>query len=401
MPLNAHKLLGGFWDNISLDDETERKPLIATRDEIRKVLREGFAGLNAGGFSRKAALLKASEATRAKEERFHLTPRFRMQGSFAYFTVNKPAYSPPQNIDLDDGVYLPTSFVDQRAPVVAAKAYFSVVKEILAPVCVRNGWTLGAKRSCVRVILNANAHIDLPLYAIPDDDFIDPNSGLAKAMSGMGLDQVLMKEDAYGELLESVYDSLPSDRIMLATEDGTWEESDPRKMDQWFKGAVADHGQQLRRICRYLKAWRDYQWKSSRLTSICLMACVVTAYDDFAQSIPESRDDLALKEVCARLPDILCGDIPNPVVETALLNDGWSAQDRDDYCIKASSLHRAVCSALGSPTSLEAIKYFRSVLGPRVPEELALVSQDGLQAQIVQHAPTIVPAPVVSRSTSG
>jgi hypothetical protein len=408
--LNAHRLLAGtdrqagFWKNISLDDETERKPLIAVRDEIRKVLREGFVALNDGGFKRKAVLLKAEQAFRAKDDNFRLAPRFRMQGSFAYFTVNRPAWAPPQQIDLDDGVYLPTSFVGQHAPVVAAKAFFSVVEDILRPLCDRHEWTLCRdKSSCVRIVLGEGAHIDLPLYAIPDEDFLDPRSVVAKAMGGMTMDSALMAEDASGELSKAAYEQIPSDRIMLAKRDGAWEESDPRKMDRWFKDAVAEHGQQLRRISRYLKAWRDYQWKTQGLgmTSICLMACVVTAFDDLAGSVSEDRDDIALKEVCARLPGLLAGDIPNPVVDGACLDDGWSDQQRESYRALASELHRTVCAALDGAVPLRAVQLFRVALGSRVPEDLSLVSVVGLEAEIVRRAPAVMPAPVVSRSTSG
>ena len=410
MPLNANRLLvgtdrlPGFWGNISLDDETERKPLIAVRDEIRTVLRKGFVALNDGGFRQKAMLLKLDEAFRAREEGFQLAPRFRMQGSFAYFTVNRPAWAPPQQIDLDDGVYLPTSFVDQHAPVVAAKAFFSVVEDILRPLCERNGWTLCRdKSSCVRIVLGEGAHIDLPLYAIPDEDFLDPNSVVAKAMGGMGMDSVLMSEDASGGLSEAAYERIPSDRIMLAKRDGAWEESDPRKMDHWFRDAVAEHGQQLRRVSRYLKAWRDYQWKTQGegMTSICLMACVVAAYDDLAGSVSENRDDLALKEVCAVLSGLLAGEIANPVVDGGRLDDGWSGQQRESYCGRASELHRTVCAALSGAAPPRAVELFRMVLGSRVPEDLSLVSTIGLDAEIVRRAPTIMPAPVVSRSTSG
>jgi hypothetical protein len=407
--LNAHQLLAGtdrqagFWRNISLDDATERKPLIAVRDEIRRVLRKGFVALNDGGFSRKAMLLKAHEAFRAKEDDFRLAPRFRMQGSFAYFTVNKPAWAPPQQIDLDDGVYLPTSFVGQHAPVVAAKAFFSVVEDILRPLCDRNGWTLCNKSSCVRIILGEGAHLDLPLYAIPDEDFLDPQSVVAKAMGGATMDSAALFAEASGELSEAVYEQIPSDRIMLAKRDGAWEESDPRKMDRWFKDAVAEHGQQLRRISRYLKAWRDYQWKTqgTGMTSICLMACVVAAYDELAGSVSEDRDDLALKEVCARLPGLLACDIPNPVVDGACLDDGWSEQQRESYRLLASELHRTICAALDGATPLRVVQLFRVALGSRIPEDLSLVSAVGLEAEIIRRAPAVMPAPVVSRSTSG
>ena len=42
-----------------------------------------------------------------------ITPKFITQGSFAYHTVNAPAYPPGQQADLDDGVYVPLSFCEE------------------------------------------------------------------------------------------------------------------------------------------------------------------------------------------------------------------------------------------------------------------------------------------------
>ena len=36
-----------------------------------------------------------------------LSPRFWTQGSFTYDTLNKPYKTPPQEMDIDDGTYLP------------------------------------------------------------------------------------------------------------------------------------------------------------------------------------------------------------------------------------------------------------------------------------------------------
>ena len=119
-----------------------------------------------------------------------LRPRFRMQGSGAYHTLNDPAHKPPQEVDFDDGVFLPTSFVNGGGmvePLLAAKGYFIVVENILAPLCEDNGWKLIAtKPTCVRVRVDNHAHIDLPLYAIPDEQFVELVEANARIMKTMG-----------------------------------------------------------------------------------------------------------------------------------------------------------------------------------------------------------------------
>lgn len=53
-----------------------------------------------------------------------------------------------------------------------AKAYFEAVESILEELCKTNGWQLDtSKVSCIRLKIQANAHMDIPLYAVPDSMF--------------------------------------------------------------------------------------------------------------------------------------------------------------------------------------------------------------------------------------
>lgn len=131
----------GFLGHISIT-AAERDLLVRCRDAARTALREGFRALNAQGPTGRARLLEWRYMPLAAAEGFRLTPRFRMQGSFAYHTVNHPAWLPPQEVDVDDGTYLPTSFVARTTPVVAAAAFFATAEGILAPLCEREGWEM-------------------------------------------------------------------------------------------------------------------------------------------------------------------------------------------------------------------------------------------------------------------
>lgn len=402
--LNVHRLLAGtdakdgFKDNITLDESRERAPLIAARDLVRETLRQGFRNLSNAEPQHKAVLLERRYAVLAKSESFKLAPRFRMQGSFAYYTVNRPAWVPPQEIDLDDGVYLPMSFVGTQEPVVAALAFFRAVEGMLKPVCARMGWTLCMnKSSCVRIVLSPQAHLDLPLYAIPDEEFEDPE--VVTKADGM----TALAEAQQAEISDAAYRQLPSDRIMLAKRDGTWEESDPRKMDDWFQAAVNDHGQHLRRVSRYLKAWRDHHWEvqGEGMSSICLMACVVVVFDELKGQLLETRDDIALRHVAARLPDLLAQAIKNPVVDGMCLDDTWTPERRRAYILQAHELHSQVCAALDGASPDGAVKRLQQVLGERVPADASLVIEDSQEATILRKPAVVVAPPVVGRSRSG
>lgn len=103
-------------------------------------------------------------------------PRFFTQGSWAYKTLNAPAQD-PQQADVDDGCYLPLSFVSQTIrPSVAATVFFAAAEEALSPLVKDRRWKLITdKLTCIRIEIAPYAHIDVPLYAIPDHEF--HNSG--------------------------------------------------------------------------------------------------------------------------------------------------------------------------------------------------------------------------------
>jgi hypothetical protein len=255
--LNAHKVFSGsssrpgYLKELNLKSDQEEH-LRSARDKIRQQLRQGFPEWD--GESKLKGLVERRHVALASQLPA-LRPKFRMQGSGVYFTINDPAHKPPQEVDYDDGVFLPTSYVSGNGlvePLLAASAYFKIVEETLGPLCRREGWNLiTTKPTCVRIRINGEAHIDLPLYAIPDKDFVE----LAEASNRMKLAKGVTQPDNDFELAELVYMGLREDQFMLARRDIGWQDSDPRKIEDWFKAAIADHGEVIRRVCRYIKGW--------------------------------------------------------------------------------------------------------------------------------------------------
>ena len=301
-----------------------------------------------------------------------------MQGSFAYRTLNDPATSPPQQIDLDDGVFLPVSFLSQNGdahPIIASMGYFAAVESVLKPLCEKRGWDLkDDKPSCVRVVIGDDAHLDFALYAIPDEDFEQlVEAELAKAIFAQDRQFIV---DGF-DFSEPVYQQIPEDHIMLAHRDEGWKPSDPRKLEDWFRDALKRHGEQVRRVSRYLKGWRDYHWPECRLSSIALMSCVITSYDQISPKISESRDDLALLAVAERLPGQLEGRIANPVVEEQFLDEFWTDAERTDFVDRARGLLGRLQDALsGTDSKAEAVVYMRRAFGERVPNDSSLIHSD-------------------------
>ncbi len=402
--LNVHRVFRGsqtrrgYLAALGLTED-RTKSLREARDRIRRALREEMPDWNNPA---KARILVERNYITLASQMPALSPKFRMQGSGVYQTLNFPAHVPPQEVDFDDGVFLPTSFVEERGsnrPVVASKGYFSMVEEILDPLCTRWGWKLDTgKSSCVRVRIDAEAHVDLALYAIPDKEFAELAE--ARALTMLGGRQAAPELDF--ELAEEIYKDLLGKRIMLAHRDSGWIVSDPREIESWFLDAIEDHGKVVRRVCRYLKGWRDYQWEKGGPSSIVLMACVVRVFDDLDGTLPENRDDLALQAVADRLEELFSQAIPNPVLPDQHLDGDWSVQDRLDFRARARELKARIDTVLsGTYHKNLAISELREGFGERIPNDAQLIDLEAEERRVRAYMPAAVAAPQVPRTTSG
>ena len=406
MALNLHRLLRGtsampgFLGNIRVPDGDEQI-MREARDAIRAELKARFRAISDAEPLAKAFIVESSIRSSfadADLRQLRLTPKFRSQGSYVYATLNDPVpkHVPPQQVDLDDGVFLPTSFVNQEQPVIAAKAYFDAVEGALEGLCERRGWRLNKeKSSCVRIHVGPKIHIDLPLYAIPDQDF-----ERIETMSKSGGLRTMAMDSAV--LLETEYQAVPDDHIMLAEREGTWRKSDPRALERWFLAAIGRHSEALRHVCRYLKAWRDMQWKDplDGIPSITLMAIAVNAFDAAGPRPPPDREDRALLKVATAMPAALGSTIANPVVEGETLDGGWTQARRNDYVARARALAASLEAAVSGSSPDAAIVRMQDCLGERVPGQPSLVQPDE-EASLLASPRLYVPAPAVGRSVSG
>lgn len=212
----------------------------------------------------------------AKAEFLKLTPRFWTQGSFTYNTLNKPYVTPPQEMDIDDGTYLPMVFFNEK-PVIGHHLLLLLVDTSLKSLVAENpSWTFEAKRTCGRITIpHMNAHVDVPMYAIPEDKFLEKEQFFKEAAN------TRLTYDGYDSSV-SIADQkkykLDSDCVNLAirAHDQKWMKSDPKVVSDWFEENCRRIGPHLRKICRFLKAWRDAQWEAGGgPSSISLMAATV------------------------------------------------------------------------------------------------------------------------------
>jgi hypothetical protein len=364
--------------SVILPTEEQKQHLTTAKNKIRDHLREGveLASMTVLGQTRR------------------VSPRFRTQGSWSYNTCNQPAYMPPQEMDWDLGHYLPISVWEDSRPRIAASVYYQLLEQLLKSLCAREGWKLCPKETCVRVDIGKNCHIDVPPYAAPDKEFTAIQERvLAKAMA---LREARDAAVAFGEMPEVDWDSMKE--IVLATRSGEWKASDPGVVSDWFRHQVEEHGEQLRRICRYLKGWRDFQWREGGPTSVSLMICACQVF----RAMP-GRDDLALFEVARELGDKLGGDIREELIRTQEDFNKLLPEERVEAAQRARSLYRALKNGLEANRweKKDVLDALRAQFGSRMPLQEEWIGEDTPQA-VVRAAPAvIVPQPEVRRTRSG
>lgn len=331
-----------------------------------------------------------------------VTPRFRTQGSWSYKTCVQPACHPPQEMDWDFGVYLPVTVWEESGPPSAmAKIYFELVERLLSDLCKEKDWTLyHGKDTCIRVQINTWAHIDIPLYAAPEHEFtqILEKAAQLRALSDRSRD-VFVESYADTEFSQQQWEDMVD--IVMATRTGEWKLSDPEEITRWFLDRVEEYSEQLQRVCRYLKAWRDYQWRDGTgPTSVCLMIAVAQAFESHP-----GRDDLALEKAARRLATALRGEVRETAIADGAedFNKRLDGIGRDDAGRRAAALAEALRSARFQLSHLSdlAIIQLQGQLGERIPNRVDLVQPDSGEDAIRLVAAERVSRPVVKPTSAG
>lgn len=388
--LKLNRLLFATAEEVFIDriepTMAQRQVLFAAKNDIRDHLRPRI----------REATIKVLGMDKA------VTPRFRTQGSWSYKTCVQPAWNPPQEMDWDFGVYLPVSvWEDGGPPHVMAKLYFKLVEGLLQDLCDDKGWKLyTGKDTCIRVQINAWAHIDIPLYAAPEAQFAQIVEKVAlEAARSMDLREALVANFAEEDFTLQQWEDMVD--IMMATRAGEWKQSDPEEVSRWFIDRIEEHTEQLRRVCRYLKAWRDLHWKAGDgPTSVCIMIAVAQTFE--AQ---RGRDDLALEKSARALAIALKGNVHEPAIAEGKedFNKRLDADGRHEASARAATLASQLQAARLKASHLagDAIDILRGQLGGRVPDRTDLVEPDSGEDAVRVIGSDRVSRPVVNSTSAG
>lgn len=298
-----------------------------------------------------------------------LTPRFWTQGSFQYNTLNRPYFTPPQEMDIDDGTYLPMAFFEDK-PAIGHRLLLLLVDSSLKSLVSENiGWEFEAKHTCARLkIPEMNTHIDVPMYAIPVDQFQLKEAALTKATSFEAMDSAYVGVESFA-YNRADYE-LDEDCVNLAVREGEqkWIKSDPKIVEDWFNDSCRRIGPHLRKICRFIKSWRDAQWENGGgPSSISLMAATVNILDQ----IQHDKNDLGatMKIVSYHLPDEFNAGVESPdhTDEKPLFPPLYEHSSHEQKIMKKlRELNKIIDQAEFSLTKELALSFINQAFGRRV-----------------------------------
>lgn len=242
-----------FHENIKLYDKTDNKELRGKRDMLEKELRTYFKN-------------------KAKEEgTTRITFSVENQGSYSMGTGIKALKNEDYDIDV---MVLFNISKDDYTPIEVKRWVYDALNI--------NNRTVEYKKPCVRVQYHKDGkvlyHVDLALYA-------NENSNCQTYLS--------------------------KGKPTSATADKIWEISEPKKLKDKInnKFSDSDDSQQMKRVIRYLKRWKDLKFQSTghgRPTGIALTALAYNLFKPQVVKNPFSstttiKDLLALKNLVSSI----------------------------------------------------------------------------------------------------
>ncbi|KRE48383.1 CBASS cGAMP synthase [Paenibacillus sp. Soil724D2] len=247
-------------------------------------------------------------------------PKFYGQGSYMMNTTIVPLDG---EYDVDDGVYLEhLKETDEEDWATPSEVHNWIIKAT-------EGHTDTDpldKTTCVRIIYKAEYHVDLPIY--------------------------VKKKDEHPK---------------LAHKSKGWIDSDPKELTKWFNNEVKAKGSQLKRLVRYLKAWKDFNEGETKLPSGMFLS--ILAANHFVSDHPDD-DDAALSATAKAIHEELTASFSllRPVFPNEELMADWSVTRRDNFLNKLEKLIQKAGVALETQEKTTASEKWIEIFGDRFPE---------------------------------
>ncbi|MCL2891242.1 CBASS cGAMP synthase [Brenneria tiliae] len=333
----------------------------------------------------------------ARDDFIKFQPRFWTQGSFQYDTLNRPLH-PGQEMDIDDGTYMPMTVFESEPSIGHTLLLLLVDTSLKSLEAENDGWRFEEKNTCGRIkIPHEKTHIDVPMYAIPKEQFQTKQTAADSAhviKADSMFESVAMNRD-----LREAY-VVESDKVNLALRDGVkrWSISDPKIVEDWFNDSCKRIGGHLRSICRFMKAWRDAQWEVGGPSSISLMTAVVNILDREDHNGSDLTETMKL--VARLLPDEFCSGLESPDdTDDKLLFPAECDHNVHQRTIVETmrSLQGILLDAESSGSREDALHKMNEAFGKRVTNASLITSIAAAPA--FHNSPSKEPAPVKINKT--
>lgn len=335
-----------YLDNLRISDEIRSK-LVSLRDDARSGILEAWSYAKEQVKQDKDLY---ERVTLSKlEQLIKLKPRFKMQGSYVYGTIVQPAHN-SQDIDLDDGMYIPMSVVQHDDKTMSA-AMFEVVDRVLKKMASANGWKQIPKKTCSRLQTNEGIHLDIPCYAIPDEDF----------------NRLRLFESVPMESNSAQDTELKIHTVNLALRNGEWLESNPEHIKDWVSRVKKLHPN-FKDIVMVVKGLRDHNYPSDGPSSISLMVAI----EKIMSNSPKHRDlTEELYNVVQKLPAVISDELKHPHPESAHLTIHSPTElEKQELRMKFDSFAMSFKQALvTSLTERETLDILINLFGIRMPND--------------------------------
>ena len=300
---NNHEQFIEFNNTVSLDS-SKKNELKKNRDALRKKITDFF---------------KNNKENETK-------PKYSAQGSFMMHTIVNPLPTIETDdddnektlypYDLDDGVY----FIDEIDNRKSTSTYHNWIYE-----AVKDHTSKGAvkKNTCVRVLYADGHNIDLPIY--------------------------FKKKESEDEK------TIPQ----LAHKSEGYIDSDPREFYKWFNEKAHD---QLKRLVRYLKAWRDKQNKSYSTKMPSGLVLTILATNHY---VSNDRDDISFRDTLQAIETELKNEFKCERPTTKEGEDLLQKYSETHFMDRLSKLISAGNTAIGHSSNKEGCKKWQKYLGDR------------------------------------
>jgi hypothetical protein len=236
------------------------------------------------------------------------------------------------------------------------------------------------KDTCIRVQISNKTHIDLPLYATPEKVFNQVKDEHSRALILNEAEKALFKSMSTFDQEATIVERVDPSEIHLAHKKEGWKPSNALAIRDWVKASCKAKGMnnQVRAVCRYLKAWRDEKWQSGGgPSSIFLLAFVLRAYKHTS-----SKHCELLEAVISELPNVFKSPLlipcPTPGDRQGKedLRERVDPDQKAEYLAAFNDLKYCYLKARQNVSPADSNKELIGIFGDRVPFEPGRIEQN-------------------------